>query len=95
METYINRIVLFVLIINTNYFFSQEKAMYLQDFDKIQKSDTIYVFFKEQHYKQLYLSQQNGYGDYYFYFDKYYESKYINFYHNPLSPGKIRIKKIF
>jgi len=54
METYINRIVVFVLIIYTNYFFSQEKAMYLQDFDKIQKS-TPYMFILKNNITSNYI----------------------------------------
>ena len=94
MGTYTKNIVI-LLLIYSNYLFSQKVVMSLLNFDKIQKSDTIYVFFKEESYKQLFFPQQNGYGDYYYYYDKYYESKYINFYHSPLSPGKIRVRKAF
>jgi hypothetical protein len=51
-----------------------------QDFNKINKSDVVYIYFKETIYKQLFLEQPNGKGDFYYVFDKYYQNRHIILY---------------
>lgn len=54
-----------------------------QDYEKIKKSDIVYIDFKETPYQQIFLPQPNGYGDYYFIFEEYYKFKHIIFYQKP------------
>ena len=81
-------IIFFMLMLSSSF-------VYCQDFDKIKNADTVYIYFKNIHYKQIFLPQKNGFGDYYFYFDKFYEFKQINFYHTPLTPEERKEKKSF
>lgn len=68
---------------------------YAQNFDKIKKSDTIYVFFKKDLFKQMTMPQKKGYGDYIFIFNEFYKYNHIIFYHTPLTPEKKTEKKSF
>ncbi|MEM0578354.1 hypothetical protein [Flavobacterium polysaccharolyticum] len=68
---------------------------YSQDFNKIKEADTIYIIFKKEPYKQIYLAQKKGFGDYYFNFDKFYEFKQIIFYHNPKAAEEKKLNKSF
>lgn len=63
-------ILIVVIFLNIN--------LYAQDFNKIKKSDTIYVFFKQHKYKQQFFKQNR---EYIFIFDKYIDFKHINFYY--------------
>ena len=66
-----------------------------QDYEKIKKSDTVYIDFKEIQYQQIFLPQPNGYGDYYFIFEEYYKFKHIIFYQKPNSFEERNEKKSF
>ena len=68
---------------------------YSQDFNKIKEADTVYVLFHKELYKQIYLPQKIGYGEYFFSFDKFYEYRQINFYHSPKTPEERKEKKSF
>jgi hypothetical protein len=54
-----------------------------QDYEKIKKSDIVYIDFKETPYQQMFLPQRNCYGDCYFIFEEYYKFKHIIFYQKP------------
>lgn len=85
----LNKILILVFLL-----FSSTKS-YTQDFDKIRKSDTIYVFFKKDPLKQITMPQKKGFGDYFFIFNEYYKHKHIIFYHSSLTPDKKTEKKSF
>lgn len=87
--------IIYTLQIGVLIIFKGYSQNYSQNYNKIKKSDTVYVLFRKELYKQIYLPQKMGYGDYYFYFDKYYEYKQINFYHSPKTPEERKEKKSF
>lgn len=66
-----------------------------QNLNEIQKADTVYVFFKQNQYKQIYMPQSKGYGDYIFVFNEYYKHTQIMLYHNPYVAEEKKEKKSF
>ncbi|WP_263362292.1 hypothetical protein [Flavobacterium collinsii] len=86
----LNKIILFVF-----FQFCLSIKTYSQNFDKIRKADTIYVFFKKENFKQMTMPQKKGYGDYFFIFNEYYRNKHILFYHTSLTPEERTEKKYF
>lgn len=86
-----NRINFFHLII----IFFVSITVYSQNFEKIKNADTVYVFFKQEIYKQMYFPQPKGYGDYHFVYNEYYKQTHVIFYHNPNTPKEKIEKKSF
>ncbi|MRX37756.1 hypothetical protein GJU43_00575 [Flavobacterium sp. LC2016-23] len=70
-------------------------TIYSQDYATLKKSDTVYVFFKQNQYKQIYMPQSKGYGDYIFVFNEYYKHTQIMLYHNPYIAEEKKEKKSF
>lgn len=70
-------------------------TIYSQYYDTLKKADTVYIFFKQNQYKQIYMPQSKGYGDYIFVFNEYYKHTQIMLYHNPYIAEEKKEKKSF
>lgn len=87
INLYIRKILLVIVLLVTNNIFSQNSS-------KIEESDVVYIYFKETLYKQIFLAQRDGYGDFLFEFDKPYRSHNLIFYIDPLiRPFSLNVKK--
>lgn len=88
----LNKIILFLICYAC---ILTKTKVYSQDFNKIKKADTVYIYFKKTEYKQIHLPQPKEYGDFYFVFDEFYKNKNIIFSHSPLTPEEKKEKKSF
>lgn len=70
-------------------------SIYSQDIDEIRKSDTLYIYFKKDLFKQMVVPQNKSYADYFFIFGEYYKHNHIIFYHSALTPEQKTENKSF